>query len=70
MTRSPDNGGLEDTAGRLSVLTGRQLLQGSGSVLMADAKAHAKSEYEKYRITQDRLYKSDFDKLIEESRKK
>lgn len=51
-------------------LTGRQLLQGSGSVLMADAKAHAKSEYEKYRITQDRLYKSDFDKLIEESRKK
>lgn len=51
-------------------LTGRQLLQGSGSVLMTDAKAHAKSEYEKYRITQDRLYKSDFDKLIEESRKK
>ena len=51
-------------------LTGRQLLQGSGSVLMAEAKAHAKSEYEKYRITQDRLYKSDFDKLIEESRKK
>ncbi len=51
-------------------LTGRQLLQGSGSVLMADAKAHAKSEYEKYRITQDRLYKSDFDKLIEESWKK
>lgn len=51
-------------------LTGRQLLQGFGSVLMADAKAHAKSEYEKYRITQDRLYKSDFDKLIEESRKK
>ena len=51
-------------------LTGRQLLQGSGSVLMADAKAHAKNEYEKYRITQDQLYKSDFDKLIEESRKK
>ena len=51
-------------------LTGRQLLQGSGSVLMADAKAHAKSEYKKYRITQDRLYKNDFDKLIEESRKK
>lgn len=51
-------------------LTGRQLLQGSGSVLMADAKAHAKNEYEKYRITQDQLYRSDFDKLIEESRKK
>lgn len=51
-------------------LTDRQLLSGSGSVLMADAKAHAKSEYEKYRIRQDRLYRSDFDKLIAESRQK
>ena len=51
-------------------LTGRQMLQGAGSVLMADAKAHAKSEYEKYRITQDRLYQSDFDKLIAKSKEK
>ena len=51
-------------------LTGRQMLQGAGSVLMADAKAHAKSEYEKYRITQDRLYQSDFDKLIAKRKEK
>lgn len=51
-------------------LTGRQMLQGAGSVLMADAKTHAKSEYEKYRITQDRLYQSDFDKLIAKSKDK
>lgn len=51
-------------------LTGRQMLQGAGSVLMADAKTHAKSEYEKYRITQDRLYQSDFDKLIAKSKEK
>ena len=51
-------------------LTGRQMLQGAGSVLMADAKTHAKSEYEKYRITQARLYQSDFDKLIAKSKDK
>ncbi len=28
------------------------------------AKAHAESEFEKYRIVQDRLYQSDFDKQI------
>jgi hypothetical protein len=31
------------------------------------AKAHAESEFEKYRIVQDRLYRSDFDRLIEET---
>ena len=51
-------------------LTGRQKLQGAGSVLMADANTHAKSEYEKYRITQDRLYQSDLDKLIAKSKDK
>lgn len=28
------------------------------------AKAFAESEFEKYRVIQDRLYKSDFDKFI------
>jgi hypothetical protein len=28
------------------------------------AKAHAESEFEKYRIVQDRLFASDFDRLI------
>jgi len=30
------------------------------------AKSFAESEFEKYRIVQDRLFKSDFDKLLEE----
>jgi hypothetical protein len=33
------------------------------------AKAFAESEFEKYRVIQDRLYKSDFDKLLEEQEK-
>lgn len=28
------------------------------------AKAHAESEFEKYRITQDRLFESDFDRML------
>ena len=28
------------------------------------AKAHAESEFEKYRIVQDRLFESDFDRLL------
>ena len=28
------------------------------------AKAHAESEFEKYRIVQDRLFESDFDRLV------
>jgi hypothetical protein len=29
------------------------------------AKAHAESEFEKYRIVQDRLFESDFDRLVQ-----
>lgn len=44
--------------------TDRNILQDAGKVTAEIAKAHAESEFEKYRITQDRLYESDFDKLI------
>lgn len=37
-------------------------MQGSGKVSMEAAKQH--SEFEKYRIVQDRLFESDFDKSI------
>lgn len=40
------------------------ILQDSGKVSMGEAKQHAKSEFEKYRIVQDRLFESDFDKNI------
>ena len=33
------------------------------------AKRFAESEFEKYRVIQDYMYKSDFDRLLEESQK-
>jgi hypothetical protein len=43
----------------------REILHDSGRVSAEVAKAFAESEFEKYRIVQDRLFKSDFDKLLE-----
>lgn len=64
---------MEDWAQRLDSylqLTGREVLQNAGSISRKDAIRHAESEFEKYRIVQDRLYESDFDKLVEETEKK
>jgi hypothetical protein len=36
-----------------------------GDVPAEIAKAHAETEFEKYRIIQDRLFQSDFDKIIQ-----
>ena len=47
----------------------REILSGSGKVTTEIAKAFAESEFEKYRIIQDRVYKSDFDRLLEEQKK-
>ncbi|WP_248850202.1 virulence RhuM family protein [Thiomicrospira microaerophila] len=44
--------------------TDRAILQDAGKVTAEIAKAHAESEFEKYRVIQDRLYESDFDKSI------
>ena len=40
----------------------RPILDGSGTVSAEIAKAFAESEFEKYRIIQDKLFQSDFDK--------
>lgn len=64
---------MEDWSGKLDSylqLTGREVLQNAGSVSRKDAIRHAESEFEKYRIVQDRLYESDFDKLVEETEEK
>ena len=48
---------------------GNELLTNAGSISAKIAKAHAESEFEKYRVIQDRLFESDFDKqmkIIEE----
>ena len=41
------------------------VLQDAGKVSVEIAKLHAESEFEKYRIIQDRLYVSDFDRFME-----
>lgn len=41
-----------------------EILQNKGKVTAAIAKAFAESEFEQYRIIQDRLYQSDFDRLV------
>jgi toxin-antitoxin system, toxin component, fic family len=40
-----------------------EILQDKGKVTAAIAKAFAESEFEKYRVLQDRTYQSDFDRL-------
>jgi len=45
------------------------LLNNSGKVTVEVAKIFAESEFEKYRIVQDRLFESDFDRLLKETEK-
>ena len=47
----------------------RDILMDAGKISMEIAKDHAESEYEKYRVIQDKLYESDFDKLIMDAKK-
>ncbi len=56
----------EERLNRFIAATDREILQDAGKVTAEIAKAHAESEFEKYRIVQDRLYESDFDKVIKE----
>ena len=39
-------------------------LHDKGKVTAAIAKAFAESEFEKYRVIQDQIYQSDFDRLV------
>ena len=41
-----------------------EILRNKGKVTAAIAKAFAESEFEQYRVLQDRLYQSDFDRLM------
>jgi hypothetical protein len=51
---------------RFIAATDREILQDAGKVTAELAKAHAESEFEKYRIVQDRLFESDFDQLLKQ----
>lgn len=59
---------MEDWAKKLDAFlqfNERDILNNSGKVTAEVEKAFAESEFEKYRIKQDRLFRSDFDKLLE-----
>ena len=60
---------MEDWAKRLDgflEFNGNEILTGPGKISAEQAKLHAESEFEKYRIVQDRLFKSDYDLFLEE----
>jgi hypothetical protein len=54
----------ETRLNRFIEATDREVLQDAGKVSAEIANAHATSEFEKYRIVQDRLFESDFDRVI------
>ena len=59
---------MEDWAHRLDgflEFNGNEILTGPGKISAEQAKLHAESEYEKYRIVQDRLFESDFDRFLQ-----
>jgi hypothetical protein len=49
---------------RFLAATDREVLADAGKVSAEIARAHAESEFEKYRIVQDRLFESDFDRVV------
>ena len=58
---------MEDWAKRLDIFLmadDREILKNAGSITAEIAKAHAESEFERYRIIQDRLYESDYDRFL------
>lgn len=51
-------------------LSNYPILNDKGKITMLEAKLKAESEYDKFRVVQDRNYESDFDKLIINIKKK
>ena len=59
---------MEDWAKRIDAYLSsdeRPILDNAGSVSREDAIQHAETEFEKYRIVQDRLFQSDFDRFLD-----
>jgi len=62
---------MEDWAKRLDrflEFDDRKLLEDGGKVTAEMAKEFAETEFEKYRIVQDRLFESDFDRMLKETK--
>ncbi|MDF2881408.1 MAG: cell filamentation protein Fic [Clostridiaceae bacterium] len=63
---------MEDWANKLNAFlqfNEYEILNNAGKVTAEIAKAFADSEFEKYRIVQDRIFESDFDRLLKETEK-
>jgi hypothetical protein len=56
----------ETRLNRFIEATDREILRDAGKVTAEIAKAHAESEFEKFRIVQDRLFESDFDRIVKQ----
>lgn len=50
-------------------LSRKEILTGAGTISAKIAQQHALSEFEKYRVRQDKLYQSDFDRMLLETDK-
>lgn len=50
---------------RILMATEHELLTNAGTISMEVARQHAETEWEKYRIVQDRLFESDFDRFLQ-----
>ncbi len=58
---------MEDWAKRLDgflEFNGNEILTGAGKISAEQAKLHAETEFEKYRIVQDRMFMSDYDRFL------
>ena len=58
----------EKRLSRFLVATDHEVWKDVGRVTAEIARAHAESEFEKYRIVQDRLFESDFDRIVAETK--
>ena len=51
---------------RILMATEHEILTNAGKISMEVAKAHAETEWEKYRVVQDQIYRSDFDLFLQD----
>lgn len=64
---------MEDWAKRLDgflEFNGNEILTGAGKISAEQAKLYAETEFEKYRVVQDRIFMSDYDKFLLEMEEK
>lgn len=54
---------------RILTATEHEILTNAGKISMEVAKSHAETEWEKYRVIQDRIYQSDFDIFLKDVQK-